>query len=53
MHFFTHHIPHTVKPSVGGLQAAKGGSVVGLGSIDQGGPAGGRCPQVYDQLLDG
>ena len=27
-----------------GLHAAKGRSEVGLGSVDQGGPAGGRCP---------
>ena len=37
----------------GGLQAAKGGSEVGLGSVDREGPAGGRCPRVYDQLPDG
>ena len=30
----------------------RGGSVVGLGSVEQEGPAGGRCPRVYDQLLD-
>ena len=35
------------------LRAAKGGSVVGLSSIEREGPAGGRCPQVYDQLPDG
>ena len=35
-----------------GLHAAKGGSEVGLGSVDQGGPAGGRCPQVCNQLPD-
>lgn len=34
------------------LQAAKGGSLVGLSSIEQEGPAGDRYPQVYDQLLD-
>ena len=37
----------------GGLRAAKGGSVVGLGSVEREGPAGGRCPRVYDQLPDG
>ena len=36
-----------------GLRAAKGGSVVGLSSVEREGPAGGRYPQVYDQLLDG
>ena len=36
-----------------GLRAAKGGSVVGLSSIEQEGPAGGRWPRVYDQLPDG
>ena len=30
--------------AVGNLQAAKGGLVVGLSSVEQGGPAGGRCP---------
>ena len=43
----------TRRPVSGGLRAAKGGSVVGLGSVEREGPAGGRCPRVYDQLPDG
>ena len=39
--------------AVGNLQAVKGGSVVSLSSVEREGPAGGRCPQVYDQLPDG
>ena len=35
-----------------GLWAAKGGLEVSLGSVDWGGPAGGRCPQVCNQLPD-
>ena len=34
--------------AVGNLQAAKGGSVVSLSSVEREGPAGGRYPQVYD-----
>ena len=34
---------HFSSPS-DGLRAAKGGSVVGLGSVEREGPAGGRCP---------
>ena len=45
--------PHVNNVNAGGLRAAKGGSVVGLGSVEREGPAGGRCPQVYDQLPDG
>ena len=44
---------HIVGMYTGGLRAAKGGSVVGLGSVEREGPAGGRCPRVYDQLPDG